>query len=114
MEDQRPKLPPGFRYTNRPGKIEPPGKIEDTDFEDDLRKLAEAGVEVLGDSAVALEHHCRNGTWLFVGSLIPIVALWTLHISPGWLIPGTLFLGYILNEQERRQIVRRLRAAGKV
>lgn len=73
----------------------------------DLRQLASAGAQVLGDSAEMTAHKCRQGDWLFygvAGSAIAAFALAQIGVSPLWLIPVGLALSWWLNERERLRI----------
>ena len=77
---------------------------------DGLRKLAEAGVEVLGNGETVLEHACRPGTWLCIGAIGAAVIAKLSPYDPLWIIAFGFVVGYILNERERKQIVARVRA----
>jgi hypothetical protein len=81
--------------------------------DDELRQLAEAGVKVLGTDEQVLslfEHHCRNGTWLFVGASASALIIGLTSIEPWWTIGGALFIGWAINEREARKIKAHIRS----
>jgi len=71
---------------------------------DGLRKLAEAGVIVLGSDEAILHHDCRRGTWTFLGGLSALGATAGAGIEWWWAIVLLLVLGYLVNEHESRTI----------
>lgn len=81
--------------------------------DDKLQKLAEAGVKVLGTNEQILplfEHHCRNGTWFFIGAGVAALVVAFAPVGPWWTIVGALCIGYAINEWEARKIRARIRA----
>lgn len=78
-----------------------------SDDNDGLKKLADAGVEVLGDDeriAPLFEHHCRNGTWLFIGATGALALASLASIGFGWIVAIALVVGWAINEREARKI----------
>jgi hypothetical protein len=76
---------------------------------DDLKDLADAGVEVLGSGDEWLEHHCRRGNWLFLGGLVAVGTMAFTHIGYWWALAVVFVLGTAANEWERQQIKAHLR-----
>lgn len=75
--------------------------------DDDFRQLAVAGASVLGDSAEITAHRCKPGDYLFYGMAAASVfalGMARIPISPLWLIPLGLLVGWFLNERERKRI----------
>jgi predicted membrane protein len=77
---------------------------------DDLKDLADAGVEVLGDIEEVLEPHFRPGNWLLLGGAIAVIAMATIHMGPWWTLAVAFIAGTAANEWERQQIKARLKA----
>ena len=77
---------------------------------DDLEDLANAAVEVMGPSESLLEHHCRPGTWLFIGGAIAVAIMAATHLGFWWVALILFALGWAANEREERQIKARLAA----
>jgi hypothetical protein len=72
-----------------------------------LRKLAKAGIKVLGtnrDLAQLTEHHCRHGTWLFVGAAAAAIIVSLTPIGPWWTSGVAVLVGWGINEWEARKI----------
>ena len=77
------------------------------DPDDSLKTLASSGASVLGDSAEMTAHRCKQGDWFFYGMATAAIlsarpAL--ISLSPLWLIAIGLFVGWFLNERERKRI----------
>jgi hypothetical protein len=77
---------------------------------DELEELADAGVDAMGDLTALFEHHCGNGTWFAVGAIVGVGVLAVTHANP-WLIGiGAMFVGWAMNEHERRRIAAELKS----
>lgn len=82
------------------------GEMMANDDCDGLKKLADAGVEVLGDDekiAPSFEHHCRNGTWFFLGATGALALANLTPITVGWIVAIALVVGWAINEREARK-----------
>jgi hypothetical protein len=78
---------------------------------DELRKLAVAGSEVLGDTAEWRAHHCKHGNYFFYGmgsAAVLAFGFSQIGFSPLWLIALGLLLGWFTNHHEHKQIKREL------
>jgi hypothetical protein len=82
------------------------------DHLDNLRKLAEAGVKVLGPDEQLLEsreYHCDYGTWGFVGAVGAVALMALTNIGPWWTLAIAFTAGFVANYWERRKILWRIR-----
>jgi len=83
------------------------------DPDDSFRTLAVAGASVLGDSAELTAHRCKQGDWFFYGTAIAAIlsaGFVLIQLSPLWLIALGLFVGWLLNERERKRIKEQIAA----
>ena len=72
-----------------------------------LRKLAEAGVEVLGtDEQIlpSLKHHCDRGTWAFVGAVGAVALMALTPAGPLITLGIALAAGWAANHLEHRRV----------
>ena len=70
----------------------------------ELLRLAENAETVMGGNDTLRLHHCRNGTWLFVGAAITAAAIGLARLNP-WLVGTLMFVaGIALNELEERRL----------
>jgi hypothetical protein len=79
----------------------------ENDWLEEQRKLAEAGVKILGtnrDLAHLTEHHCRHGTWLFIGAAIAALTVRYTPLGPWWVCGIAILIGWGINEWEARKI----------
>jgi hypothetical protein len=77
-----------------------------------MRKLAEAGVKVLGtdeEFAELFEHSCRPGNWLACGGFIALIAMLGADLNAFWTFAIVMVAGFAANEWERRKIRKRVR-----
>jgi hypothetical protein len=88
------------------------------DPNDEFRKLAQAGGQVLGDSAYLDVKPNRKGNWVTLAFSVLAIILWAasirlLDISALWLILVGFVLGWFINEREVKEIRRKVKLAGE-
>ena len=79
------------------------------DPDDDFRKLAAAGGQVLGDSTYTTAKPARRGNWVTLAFAVVAVVLWALSIEPLgisalWLIAVGFAVGWFVNDREMTQV----------
>jgi hypothetical protein len=77
------------------------------DPDDPFRTDAVAGAHILGDSAELTAHRCNQGSWFFYGIVAAAIlsaVLARVSLSPLWVIALGLFVGWLLNDRERKRI----------
>lgn len=79
------------------------------DPNDNLRKLAEAGGQVLGDTSYLDAKPPRRGNWATLAIAMVAVILWAFSVRPLgfsalWLIAVGFVVGWFINDQEMKQI----------
>lgn len=78
--------------------------------DEELLRLAQDAEDVMGSDDLPGRHHCRRGTWLFVGAAVAAAAMGLLRLNP-WLVGGLMLAaGYVLNELEARRLKARIAA----
>jgi hypothetical protein len=83
----------------------------DPDPLEKMRKLAVAGVKVLGSNETIFadrEHHCDRGTWGFIGALGAVAVMMFTNIGPWWTLGIALAVGWAVNAWEHRNIRKRI------
>ncbi|MFZ6734308.1 hypothetical protein ACO0LG_20425 [Undibacterium sp. Ji42W] len=77
------------------------------DPNDEFRKLAVAGEDMIGKTSGVTAHKCKHGDWFFYGMSFATILVYGLEMiswSPLWLIVIGLVAGWKINERERSKI----------
>lgn len=75
--------------------------------DDGLRQLAVDSASTMGETGDLNVHQCRRGDWLFYGAASAAVVAFGLQyidLSPLWIIPTALVVGFFPNDRERKRV----------